>query len=273
MSSALSCFACLFKGVLFCRSCTPASPSLFNSGTPTSVVGTTFTVEIDNTFQIGQSYPYTCGPHCPGMAGVLNVVATCTPPTTTTPPSRNCATTVVEVGTTLAANLFVPDNLSVQIGDTISFVWVGEQIHNVIHTDVFGTCAQANPSLFFSGAPTNNNANVYNVEITAGSFNVGSTYFFACGVHCPAMAGSFTVDGVCTPTTTNVQTTSPSCPSGCIDDNGRCSYFPSCGSTFGGSCDLACDLSTSNACIYGLGTSRCTCGSRGKWFVSFNLIF
>ena len=97
-------------------------------------------------------------------------------------------------------------DITVKRGDIINFTWV-EGRHNIYQTDTFATCTPSDPLLFFSGDAVLPPFN-YLLSID-DSFSQNTTYFYACGVHCPFQAGRiFVVNSVeCTTTSTSTTTT------------------------------------------------------------------
>ena len=71
--------------------------------------------EYEFTFEVVGTYEYTCDPH-PGMDGVIEVVEADEP-----------EEEVIEIGD----NYFDPEDLTIEVGTTVRWVWVGDIDHNV----------------------------------------------------------------------------------------------------------------------------------------------
>lgn len=109
-------------------------------------------------------------------------------PTTTTPSPTTAAGSVVQVSLTGVS--FVPNNFTVNIGDTIVFNWVSG-----FHGIAAGLCpGPTNTNKFPSIAPNGQGSpNTAHLEITAAAFNSGDIVQFYCTIHSCPMSATFRV--------------------------------------------------------------------------------
>ncbi len=110
---------------------------------------------------------------------------TTTPPaeTTTTPPAETTTTQPAPEAVTVEVldnNSFEPSEITINVGDTVSFSKTGGGLHNVNFQD---------ESLPDSGAPT---TETFTLDVT---FNEPGTFTFICDVHVAlGMTGTITVN-------------------------------------------------------------------------------